>query len=1002
MTAIPSYKLLLILLIGSYSLVYSQPYTFHNYSLADGLPQSQVSCALTDSRGYLWTGTEGGGLCRYNGDRFEVFTLEDKLPSNFIRAIFQRDDYKLWIGTSRGLCTYDGHHFSPVGGLPVAITSISGYQDSIILIGTANGLYTLTPGQDTMQPISSDSIGTILTMCVYEDVVWIGTTSGLWKLTAQAPQPAFVSSFKGQGIYSILRTDDHTLWMANWGVGILRYNILRQKQEALFSDPLLELPTTIFGPKDGQLWIGTQNNGIILLDTTKGVTTQLTERDGLPHYNIKSIITDTNDQLWITTSGGGIARCTKQNFRQFTRADGLANNRIYAVHVTPDNKVWIATGNNGIQQLDSTGLYSLRMEDLLDGAKCKSITLDAQGRLWVGTEGRGIIIIDSTGTRQLRIKDGLPDDWIQKITTDKKGNIWVAMYTGGLAAITIDSMNTFRILPVQLPYSRLSTILADQQGRIWTGTNDGRIFLVENGKLIWHSNDTSGLPKLPIRSLAFDMLGRLWVGTQSGGVFYSYPQVNSKPFQHLASSHHLSSQNIYLLLADKAGQMWVGTETGVDKISFSPDGTIKEIISFGRNEGFLGIETCHEAAAIDAGNKIWFGTMNGLMEYSPGEEVRRHLPPKIHFENISLFYKPLYETAYATFVSDDGGLQPGLVLKYLDNHISFNFTAVDLDYPQEIIYRWKLQGIDSTWSPPTKQSAVSFASLNPGAYTLQVQAATDTSAWSVPIEAAFTIETPYWQKASFKIFSGIGAAVLLSLLFYGWSRQLKRREYVKREKLKLQNHLLQLEQKALQLQMNPHFIFNALTSIKSLVVRQHLPEAQEEINAFAQLMRGILNNSRKTSISLSAEAEVLERYLHLEQLCHQNKFDYQVKLPDGIDPDEVELSPMLIQPFVENAVVHGVAHLAQHGKIEVTFQVRDEVLICMIRDNGLGREKAARLREEKKPGHQPVALEVTRERLGALRGDARYEPLVIEDLTNTVGEITGTLVTITMPLKINW
>ena len=394
--------------------------------------------------------------------------------------------------------------------------------------------------------------------------------------------------------------------------------------------------------------------------------------------------------------------------------------------------------------------------------------------------------------------------------------------------------------------------------------------------------------------------------------------------------------------------------------------------------------------------------MNGLMQYSPGQEIRLHAPPSVHFENISLFYKPLFETNYASYVAADGSLLPGMTLHHADNHISFNFRAVDLDYPDQIVYRWKLNGIDSTWSPPSKQSSVSFASLSPGPYTLQVQAATDAGIWSTPIEASFEIKTPYWQKTSFRIYTGIGFALLLLFIFYTWSRYFKRKEAAKREKLKLQNHLLQLEQKALQLQMNPHFIFNALTSIKSLVVDQHLPKAREEINAFAQLMRGILNNSRKTAITLTEEAAVLDRYLHLEQLCHQQKFEYVIHMPEGVDPDEMEIPPMLIQPFVENAVVHGVAHLPHKGKVEVTFQVQDELLVCMIRDNGLGREKASRLREEKKPGHQPVALEVTRERLEALRGNAPYESMKTEDVLNNNGVISGTLVTVKIPVKLNW
>ena len=129
----------------------------------------------------------------------------------------------------------------------------------------------------------------------------------------QRINPTFVTKFKVRN-FSIQEADQQSLWLASWGQGIIRFNTLTQKTDTIFSNLLLELPTTIYGPKDGQLWVGTQNNGLVLLDISTGATTQLTERDGLPHYHIKSIVADIHDQLWITTSGGGIARGAKQNF----------------------------------------------------------------------------------------------------------------------------------------------------------------------------------------------------------------------------------------------------------------------------------------------------------------------------------------------------------------------------------------------------------------------------------------------------------------------------------------------------------------------------------------------------------------------------------------------------------------------------------------------------------------------------------------------------------------
>lgn len=998
----PFSKLIALLLIISSARIVSQPYTFQSFALAEGLPQSQAGCIYTDSRGFLWTGTEGGGLSRYDGDHFEIFTTKHQLSSNFIRAIVQTDNYTLYVGTSKGLDHFDGKDFHQIPGLTQAVTTITPYEDSLLMIGTADGLYILHPGQDSIIPFYADSMDAVLSILTQNDDLWIGTKTGLWQLSSSRGKPKLVQTFNGQGIYSICHAGPNQLWLSSWGKGIVQYNTKLQRTEKLIDDPLIHLTNVIHEAIQGQLWIGTQNNGLVFMDTSDAEFIQLTERDGLPHYNVKAIVKDKKEHMWVATSGGGIARCTKQNFRAYTRSEGLSNNRVYALYAAQDETLWLAAGNTGIQTLDSNGIKTIRLDSVLDDVKCKTITGDEYGRIWIGTVGAGLIMIDSGKVTSFTTKDGLPDLYIQKIVPDKKGHIWIATYTGGLASIRQDTSGEFAIIPHELPYPKLSSMIIDQNDRLWIGTNNGRLFVIENDTLIWESSKSSELPALPIRALAFDAHGRLCAGTGGGGVYFGSADMNDKPFLTLPEGHQLSSKNIYLLLADEEGQLWAGTESGVDRIVFKSTGEIKEIIFYGRHQGFFGIETCHDAAAIGSNGKLWFGTMNGLMAYSPGEETRAQIPPRIHFDNIALFYKSLSETSYAGYMGKDGSLHPGLTLHHSENHISFSFRGIDLDNPEAMVYRWQLNGIDTTWSPSSKQSSVSFASLQPGSYTLQVQASTDENLWSDPIVASFSINAPYWQQRSFQILMAFFLAFLLFLLFYIWSGIIKKREAAKREKLTLTNHLLQLEQKALQLQMNPHFIFNALTSIKSLMSTAHLSKAKEEINAFAQLMRGILNNSRKTSITLTEEAAVLDRYLHIEQLCHPDKFEYQIQLPQNTDPDELEIPPMLIQPFVENAVVHGIASISGKGQIDVKFQVHEDILICTIQDNGLGRDKAKRLREERKPGHQPVAMKVTQERLETMRGKASYESLKIEDVILPNGTISGTLVTVRIPVKLNW
>ena len=202
--------------------------------------------------------------------------------------------------------------------------------------------------------------------------------------------------------------------------------------------------------------------------------------------------------------------------------------------------------------------------------------------------------------------------------------------------------------------------------------------------------------------------------------------------------------------------------------------------------------------------------------------------------------------------------------------------------------------------------------------------------------------------------------------------------------------------------MNPHFIFNALNSIQSLVATKDYATAREEIGNFATLMRSILSNSRKQRINLQEEMDTLEQYLKMEQFCQRVGFHYEIIPPNNMDAEEVEIPPMLLQPFVENAIIHGISHLEKDGKITVEFQVYHTLLECRITDNGVGRERADELRQSQKPGHQSVAMEVTKDRLQALKGKMSYTALEVTDVLDNGGLVCGTKVVVRLPLEVGF
>ena len=210
----------------------------------------------------------------------------------------------------------------------------------------------------------------------------------------------------------------------------------------------------------------------------------------------------------------------------------------------------------------------------------------------------------------------------------------------------------------------------------------------------------------------------------------------------------------------------------------------------------------------------------------------------------------------------------------------------------------------------------------------------------------------------------------------------------------MEKELLMLEQKALRLQMNPHFIFNALNSIQALVSSNDSKTARLYLAKFSKLMRQILDNSRRTSIPLENEIATLENYLAIEQFCNNHRFDYHIDYDDDLDVESIEIPPIIVQPFVENAIVHGVTQLDKKGKIIVRFFIEKEVLICEVEDNGIGRSAAAKMKSQRDQQHKSTALLITQERLDTLNKKSVQPSISVRDLVDERGEPNGTCVRI--------
>ena len=663
------------------------------------------------------------------------------------------------------------------------------------------------------------------------------------------------------------------------------------------------------------MWVSTDNAGVWVLNKSDfSLVQRINKSKGLPVLHIRKCLKDQQENIWIASSGGGLYKYTQNNFFHYDRRTGLKGNRVYAVHQTKDG-LWASNSESGLVQIDSLGVHEYWDDPRLLNVKIKTITSDTAGRIWVGTEGKGIfvrgsylkdsVVVDTTITpirkdtfrvpynfsRRLNTQDGLLANWIREIHLEGE-QIWVATYSNGISRFRYDqeqdSLYAIRNFGLSdgLENTLINDIQMDSLGRLWYATKKGHVGYIQKDR-VQHLGNVLHLA-VDIGSLLF-FQNKLYLGTSGKGVWWS-DLSDPIQFKPLEGEKELHSNNIYQLIFDRENRLWAGSESGVDQVVLNESNQIVDVFHFGRNDGFLGIETCLNAVTKDERGNLWFGTLFGLTQYQPVKNSAKKIKPLLAFENIDINYQNLD--------SIDQTLIPGkpLQLKPRENRLAFRYRTIDINNPDEVSYRWRLD--ESDWSPWSTENSVNFAGLPYGDHLFEAQSRNKDWEESDIIHFGFHILQPFHETLFFKQLV-IGALALIFLLVTAlYIRRVKNKNRKEQERLQMANHLLSLEHKALQLQMNPHFVFNVLNGIKSMGTND--PEKMNKtINKFATLLRAILNNSREEHISLDREIQTLRNYIEVEQLMSTKSFSYEISLDESIDAEEVLIPPMLIQPFVE-------------------------------------------------------------------------------------------------------
>ncbi len=1006
---------LILSIIGSLS---AQNNQLRAYTLEDGLPQSQVYDIAQDKIGYLWLGTQGGGLSRFNGEEFKVWNENDGLQSNYIHSLAFVND-SLFIGTKNGLSIKVKNKFTNLEG--PRINKICQIANKTYL-ATNIGIYQYRKNLGLIKINLNSKINTsIINDIVFDGkLYWVATNKGLWKLNNIKQETSIIERHSAYDFTAAI-FHNNKVFAAAFNQGILVLNT----NAKTYGNRWIQRPvrvTDISVHNNNELWFATDNDGITILDFEKYTEKKkINRKNGLSVSHTRKSILDRQSNIWIATSGGGFYKYFQNNFTHYDQNTGLKGNRVYAVHNTK-NSIWASNSEVGLVQIDSLGIHHIPQEERLSEVKIKTITSDNSGNIWAGTEGKGIlfkeikqidsIAVDTTYGKELNsdpiittdtiaitvsenhiidTDKGLLSDWIRTVQV-VDNTIWVASYSAGISKFIYDPKKK-RITSLK-KFTRKSGIQdvqirdmkKDSLGKIWYATQNGHLGYIERNKVTHLGNVLK--QKTAISTLLFHK-NILYLGTAGRGIWWSNLDGNIA-FKKLKGRKKPYSDNIYQMIFDDKNNLWAGSERGVDRIELNQSNDIVDIFHFGRNDGFLGIETCLNAVTKDNEGNLWFGAIYGLTKYQPTGTTKATIKPSLYFEDVEVAYRSVDSIQLGAWANSNN------VLKLTPNQteLSFSYKTIDLDHPNDVEYRWRLN--NSEWSPWSSDNKQNLAGLAYGPHYFSAQSRNYRWEESDPIMFQFFIDSPIYEKAWFQL--AVLAIIVLILGGYALSyiRRVKRKNKEERNRLQMQNHLLSLEQKALRLQMNPHFIFNALNGIKAMGTNNP-NRMNTTINTFATLLRETLYNSRKDHITLDQEIQTLKHYIEIEQLMASKPFIYDISIDSDFDPEEILIPPMLIQPFVENAVRHGILKGSRDGELKVLFHTTEDFLHCTILDNGQGIFQSQK--NKTKTDHQSMALTVTRERLESISGK---DSLHIKEILLNGNSVAGTEITFKIPLETDY
>jgi ligand-binding sensor domain-containing protein len=1010
---------------------------FEKVEFPDGPVLANITCIYEDSRGFLWFGGFSG-LFMYDGHKLTPFLNNSKdslsLSDNKVRRIMEDKKGNFWVGTQNGLNYFDlkKHTFKRYNvkekhGLGVeSINEIKIDKGQNVWVGTNRGVYLFDSIHQKFNRYSylkSDSAA-IFRISFSNTGIYINTIAPMGKSNL------YYKDFKSDTATSIafpnpnpfeVFAEEGKLWIA---IDSRLYYINTLTNSTLATEYPINNDSRIYiflkKIKDDMWFFGEKGLEYLNIKTAK------IERysynpifpQGYPENNFTNAFISSSNILWTQTINGDLYTADFSKIRFQSVPYNIMNKIKGAGELS---EIYEYSPNNLlVRQKEGTGILNILTGKItpfpykpdynLKGWEGGIICFfeEKDDKLWIGTGG-GLFLFDKKTNRFINLENEIKDFSMFKtilpraIHRDKQGNLWITTWSEGTFKVDFEKKTIKQYLKRGTP-SNGRSIMETKDGQIWIGTRGGIGKYIANADTFKVYKQVLNNPESMSENTGFAMYEdeqkNIWVGTYGGGL--NKLDIKTEKFKHYTTDDGLIDNNVVSIVPDKKGNFWLGTFSGISV--FNP--STESFQNFNKKSGLSNVG--YSSFFYGKGrysDRLFYGGDTDIDFFYPDSISPSTIDPNIHLTDFKLFNKTVLtkggnQNTKTFFLDEDIAFIKQITLKYEQNVVGFDFVALDYSSPKTVKYAYKLEGFDTAWQYIGNQRSATFTNLNPGDYTFKVKATNGDGIWGTKMATLkLTILAPWWQTWWFRslVFFTISG---LAYVFYRYRfNQIKEKEALKSA---LNQRIAEVEMEALRSQMSPHFIFNCLSAITRFILNHENDAATLYLTKFSRLVRLVLNHSQKETIPLSKELDAIQLYLDMEELRFHEQFTYTINVDKSLETDKISVPPMLIQPYLENAVWHGLLpKKTADNRLEMDIKKEGNSLMITIEDNGIGREKAADLKSKTalSDDHKSFGMKLTAERFDIInKMNLESASVKIIDLKNEIGEGIGTRVVLTLPI----